>query len=69
VSVFSEKIPSDIKEKILHELQLIEKLKFADYFLTIFEIVEFAKGSKNSLPRPRIGSQLCGLLCSRYYGC
>jgi len=46
VSVFLKKIPSDIKEKILHELQLIEKLKFADYFLTIFEIVEFAKGRK-----------------------
>src|SRR5262249_5103206 len=29
-----------------HELRLIDELRFADYFLTIWEIVEFARGRK-----------------------
>jgi error-prone DNA polymerase len=35
--------PDDVKAQLHHELNLIKKLEFADYFLTIWEIVEFAK--------------------------
>ena len=33
-----------VKKQLRHELSLIQELKFADYFLTIYDIVEFAKG-------------------------
>jgi len=32
-----------VKQQLLHELHLIQELKYADYFLTIYDIVEFAK--------------------------
>jgi len=42
-----KKYPGGIPEKVLkqvkHELKLIEQLKFADYFLTIYDIVAFAR--------------------------
>ena len=39
-------IPEDVTHQLLHELELIEKVRFADYFLTIWEIVEFARTRK-----------------------
>ena len=39
-------IPEDVRKQLDYELKLIEKMKFADYFLTIWEIIEFAKGKK-----------------------
>jgi error-prone DNA polymerase len=36
-------IPSAVQAQLEHELKLIRELDFADYFLTIWEIVEFAK--------------------------
>lgn len=39
-------IPDDVIQQLKHELGLIFELKFADYFLTIWEIVEFAKSRK-----------------------
>src|ERR1700693_1949117 len=39
-------ISSDVKKELRHELAIIEKLSIADYFLTIFEIVEFANQRK-----------------------
>lgn len=39
-------VPADVKKQIKHELTLIEKLNFADYFLTIYDIMEFARGRK-----------------------
>ncbi|MGK5089386.1 PHP domain-containing protein [Bdellovibrionota bacterium FG-2] len=37
-------IPTAVEKQLKHELSLIEQLTFADYFLTIWEIVEFARG-------------------------
>jgi error-prone DNA polymerase len=37
-------VPENVKAQLRHELELTEELKFADYFLTIWEIVEFARG-------------------------
>jgi error-prone DNA polymerase len=39
-----EGIPSHIRQLIEHELQLIEQLDFARYFLTVHDIVTFARG-------------------------
>jgi error-prone DNA polymerase len=35
-------IPEAVTKQIEHELKLIRELRFADYFLTIYDIVEFA---------------------------
>src|SRR5215471_9924766 len=39
----SQDIPNHIRERIEHELALIEQLNFARYFLTVHDIVAFAK--------------------------
>ncbi len=39
-----ESVPEDVRAQLAHELRLIEELRFADYFLTVWEIVDFARG-------------------------
>ncbi|MBC7692926.1 MAG: error-prone DNA polymerase [Methylotenera sp.] len=39
-------VPTDVETQIEHELNLIEELGYADYFLTIWEIVDFARSRK-----------------------
>ena len=36
-------IPADVNKQLLHELALIGQLGYADYFLTIYDIVDFAR--------------------------
>ena len=36
-------VPEDIQERIEHELRLIERLDYAPYFLTVDEVVRFAR--------------------------
>jgi hypothetical protein len=36
-------VPPDIQKRIAHELQLIEALSYAPYFLTVDEVVRFAR--------------------------
>ena len=36
-------MPPDISKRIAHELQLIEELSYAPYFLTVHEVVRFAR--------------------------
>jgi len=43
---YPQGIPDDVARQIRHEFALIAQMGFADYFLTIWEIVEFAKGRK-----------------------
>ena len=38
-----EGVPPDIGERIAHELRLIEELSYAPYFLTVHEVVRFAR--------------------------
>jgi error-prone DNA polymerase len=38
-----EGVPSDIQNRIAHELRLIEQLAYAPYFLTVHEVVRFAR--------------------------
>jgi error-prone DNA polymerase len=46
----AKRYPNGITPKVdrilRHELALIDQLKYADYFLTIYDIVEFARGRK-----------------------
>ena len=38
-----EGVPADIQGRIAHELELIEPLAYAPYFLTVHEVVRFAR--------------------------
>src|SRR5207244_10573696 len=40
---FSEGVPDKVCDLIAHELQLIERLNYARYFLTVHDIVRFAR--------------------------
>lgn len=42
ITRYSGNIPEAVTLQIRHELRLIEQLGFADYFLTIYDIVDFA---------------------------
>jgi len=53
--------PEDVSRQLKHELKLIDELHFADYFLTIWEIVEFAR-SRNILCQGR-GSAANSAVC------
>ena len=39
-------IPIETEKQLLHELALIQKMNYADYFLTVYDIVNFAQQSK-----------------------
>lgn len=41
---YPEGVPNKIKKQIKHELAVIAELKYAPYFLTVYDIVEFARG-------------------------
>ena len=40
---FGSRPPDNIRQQIEHELELIEQLQFADYFLTVWDIVHWAR--------------------------
>jgi error-prone DNA polymerase len=40
---YPDGIPPEVEKQLKHEFSLIEQMQFADYFLTIWEIVEFAR--------------------------
>src|SRR6266513_53771 len=54
-------VPEHIRERIEHELKLIEQLDFARYFLTVHDIVQFAR-SKDILCQGR-GSAANSVVC------
>jgi DNA-directed DNA polymerase III PolC len=41
-----EGVPAAVRESIEHELRLIEELKFEPFFLTVHDVVEFARSQK-----------------------
>ncbi|MGE4234077.1 MAG: error-prone DNA polymerase [Bacteriovoracia bacterium] len=41
--LYKNRIPEAVQKQLKHELKLISELKYADYFLTIYDIVEFAR--------------------------
>lgn len=54
-------VPSKVKQQIIYELQQIAKLKYAPYFLTVYDIVKFAR-SQNILCQGR-GSAANSAVC------
>jgi DNA polymerase III alpha subunit len=59
--------PEKVLKAIAHETQLIRKLDYAPYFLTVYDIVRFARSQGDSLPGPRLGGQFRGLLLPRHH--
>ncbi len=55
-------LPAKVEQLIRHELALIAKLRYAPYFLTVHDIVEYARSPRHPLPGPRLGRQLGRLL-------
>ena len=43
---YPEGIPEEVRAQIIYEFKLIGELRFADYFLTIWEIIDFARKRK-----------------------
>jgi error-prone DNA polymerase len=58
---FGHTVPSQVSHQIEHELALIQDLHYADYFLTIWDIVQFAS-SRSILFQGR-GSAANSLVC------
>lgn len=40
---YPEGVPDVVRKQVRHELQLIEKLDFPHYFLTVYDVVQFAR--------------------------
>lgn len=58
---YSGQVPEEVQRQLRHELQLIQRLGYADYFLTIYDIVAFAR-SQNILCQGR-GSAANSAVC------
>ena len=44
--IFEGKVPEKIKANIEHELKFIEEMNYAEYFLTVYDIVRYAREQK-----------------------
>jgi len=66
-----ERYPDGITEKVranlVHELALIAELEYAPYFLTVQDIVRFARCKVNPLRGPRVSRQQLGVLLPRHH--
>lgn len=58
---YNKNIPDAVHKQMRHELELIEQLNYADYFLTIYDIVAFAR-QKDILCQGR-GSAANSVVC------
>ncbi|MDX0847223.1 DNA polymerase III subunit alpha [Sinorhizobium medicae] len=58
---YPEGLPPDVLKTVRHELDLIQKMRYAPYFLTVFSIVRFAR-SQNILCQGR-GSAANSAVC------
>ena len=54
---------------IRHELEIVGQLNYARYFLTVHDIVKFARSQKHPLPGARLGRQFGHLLLPRHHRC
>jgi hypothetical protein len=60
-------VPDKVRQQIEHELALIAELQYEAYFLTVYDIVNFARGREDPLPGARLGGQLGGVLRARHH--
>ena len=60
-------VPDDVLSLVHRELELIKALNYEHYFLTVQDIVQYARGPGHPLPRTRFGSQLGGLFLPAHH--
>ena len=66
---YPDGVSAKVSGIIRHELGTIRELNYARYFLTVHDIVEFARSQRNSLPGARLGRQFGYLLLHRHHRC
>ena len=66
---FPDGIPENVRDTLQKELALIAELDYARYFLTVHDIVHYARSLRHPLPGPRLGGQLRRLLLPRHHQC
>ncbi len=54
---FPDGIPAKVQQQIEHELALIAELAYEPYFLTVYDIVRFARSQRHPVPGARLGRQ------------
>ena len=62
---YPDGVPTKVCSLLEHELRLIADLHYEAYFLTVWDLVRFARSPRYSLPGARLSSQLGRLLLSR----
>ncbi len=62
---FPDGISDRTRAKVDKELRLIAEMNYAPYFLTVHDIMVFARSQGHPLPGPRLGGQFGRLLCAR----
>ncbi|KKB13236.1 DNA polymerase [Devosia geojensis] len=60
---FPNGVPADVSEKIVHELRLIAELEYAPYFLTVEDIVRFARNQTPPILCQGRGSSANSVVC------
>ena len=64
---YLDEVPNSVSKYLKHELLLIEQLDIAPYFLTVFDIIQFAR--KRGILCQRDHSKFSCLLLSWNYSC
>ena len=59
--------PSSVRALVERELALISELRYEHFFLTVHDLVEFARRERHPLPGPWLGRQFRGLLCPGHH--
>ncbi len=55
-------VPAKVIELLRHEIQIIEELHYEAYFLTVWDMVRFARRAEHLVPGSRQCRQFSGLL-------
>ena len=61
------RISDDVQTRLAEELALIAKLDYARYFLTVHDVVAYARKRRHPLPGPRLGGQQRRVLLPRHH--
>ena len=66
---YPDGIPDDVQDRLVDELALIARLDYARYFLTVHDVVAFARRQDkgNPLPGPRLGGEQRRVLLPRHH--
>ncbi len=64
---YPDGVPAKVRALLEKELALIARLDYARYFLTVYDIVRYAREQKHPLPGPRLGRQQRRVLLPRHH--